>query len=330
MRRVFVSLALFVALIGVVLLIGSVGGPAPRAARPSVPDPGPEQAEEASAKPARDGDRARVVVRPPLADPGAPVPLAELRDDPNRIPGAPVVLRGVVLRAGEPAPGVAVRACRAIPAEMTKYERAAWSAARPFEPDPASFAAAKTAGSGRFVLRFARRSRVVVELVQDGEACERKLVYLPLAGDPEPVRFELERGRALSGRVVRASGEPVAGTRVVLVYGGGHRFAAVTRFREFLPRMDMGTAARGRLSARTDGRGAFSFEGVPTGVADVLVAGERRRAKPGPSISSSAAGRRSRAACSTGLDARSATLRSGWTRREPRAPTTPCARGAGR
>ncbi len=277
MRRVTTGLVLCSVLLGFVLLLSSARVPALRTARDVAAGPARRQPNAAS-KPHAPGRRADVILRllvPALAE---DVPVARLQDDPNRIPGPPLELRGTVLRGGEPAAGVAVRACRANPGEVPLVwtdNSDHWQETSA-GPDPAAFAKTTTDGRGRFVLRIDRRSRVIVELIRAGAAQSRKLLYLPVAGDPPAVVFHLEQGHVVEGRVVGQSGRAVAGGLVKLVWPGGHRFAIMFRIRSVLSLDYAGTAAPGSRRTLTDTTGAFRFEDVPSGMVELSVNGERR------------------------------------------------------
>ena len=274
MRRVGGLLLVFGLLVAVLVALLGLGVPRARTARPHVATE--SQQPDVTSPTTLSGRRAANVRRRPIAT--GVVTLAELQDDPNRISGA-VTLRGVVTRAGKPVPTAAVRICRDYPAEVPLVvvggEENGWRE-WPERPDPLPFAETRTNDRGEFSIRFARRSRVVVELYATGSALDRRLLYLPLEDDLDPVRFELEPGHVVTGRVVRPSGDPVAGADVALVCPGGYRFARMTRITDVLVNWGgHGTAAHAVVRTRTDEHGVFRFADAPSGVAEVIAAGVR-------------------------------------------------------
>jgi len=139
-------------------------------------------------------------------------PSAEAEDDdPNRIDGPELVVRGIVTRHGRPVPGATVMLRRSLPADPRL--QASWR-------DPARedtfppIVEAETGDDGRFLLRAPRRSRVTVTARAEGSAPASKRLFVPLRDDPAEVELELTEGFELRGIVVDAKGEPLSGARV--------------------------------------------------------------------------------------------------------------------
>lgn len=135
-------------------------------------------------------------------------------DDPNRVPGPDLLIRGRVLRGEAPVEGAEVTLGRAFPAIGAQEH--AWRS-RYAEDDPAPpFAATTTDAEGRFAVRIPRRRSLVIETRAKGCAADRLLLFAPGVGDPEEVLIRLLDGNLLRFRVVAPDGTPVPGAAGLL------------------------------------------------------------------------------------------------------------------
>jgi len=249
-----------IALAGLLALVALVAWPrgdaperhaAPRTAAP------PVAPTVTDAKPPVPGARITLLDFPA----GEPVPAAELHDDPNRIPGPPLVVRGTVRRSGSPVAGAVVRLCRAFPERRPYGEH---------EPLGATLAEATTDAGGAFRLETARRSRLVVEARHPGSALRRVLLYGPLRGQPDPITIDLRAGRRLAIHVLRPDGAPVSGVPVTLLCGDG-RIAPIWDTARWA--YEAGHLPRIALATRTDSGGRAAFEDLEAGLVELVVAG---------------------------------------------------------
>jgi len=164
-------------------------------------------------------------------------------DDPNRVPGADLVLRGVVVRDNAGVLGATVLAMRAF--TSTEYSAPRW-AMQAFEMPPPPIATALSEEGGRFELRIARRSRVILRAAKKGSGAASLFLLMPPLGDPQDVTLRLRPGGKVEGIVVDEKAAPVKDADVAL-----------------------GTQDRARpmveVSARTDEEGRFVLEDVPEG-----------------------------------------------------------------
>lgn len=182
--------------------------------------PGERVHVEASAPPSRD-------VVPPSAS-----LVASDQDtlDPNRIEGAPLVIRGHVVHAGMPQGNARVRVYRA-------YDRPE----SPVAELTAPLAEGVTDASGAFEVEVSRRLRVSVRADVYGMAPTTVLVHAPVAGDPLPAEISVHAPEPTGGRVVRHDGTPLAGATVTARQGWGWvvrsvHVATTTRSGEFVVR----------------------------------------------------------------------------------------------
>ncbi|MGQ0614210.1 MAG: carboxypeptidase regulatory-like domain-containing protein [Planctomycetaceae bacterium] len=147
------------------------------------------------------------------ATPGAAsAPLDVADEDPNRIDGPDVTIRGVVLFEGVPVEACALRVHRAQATGTNVF----WPQ-RTKEEEENSLPPIARAGSdavGRFTLVVKRRSSLTVEARKGGFGVARVLVHVPVEGDPGEVKIELARAQVLRGRVVDPADAPVAGASV--------------------------------------------------------------------------------------------------------------------
>ncbi len=145
--------------------------------------------------------------------PSAPSALLDLADqDPNRIEGPDVTIRGVVLHDGVPVEACELRVHRALAAGTNAF----WPQ-RTKEEEESFLPPVARAGSdalGRFTLVVKRRSALVVEARKAGFGVARAYVLVPAEGDPGEATIELTRALVLRGRVVDPAGAPVAGASV--------------------------------------------------------------------------------------------------------------------
>lgn len=160
-------------------------------------------------------------------------------DDPNRIPGPDVTVRGVVLRGGKPAKGALAALFRAQPRDRPVAYRS--SIGKSIE-----IANAKCDDRGRFAITVARRTEVMVFATASGAAFAWKRLFLPREGDPPEITLELGTGYGVTGRVVDEEKKPVEGVTVTLDY---------SRWR----------ATGLRMETSTDEDGVFRFDGLRAG-----------------------------------------------------------------
>ncbi|MHC4850218.1 MAG: carboxypeptidase regulatory-like domain-containing protein, partial [Planctomycetota bacterium] len=135
-----------------------------------------------------------------------------LDDDPNRIDGPELVVRGIVLRLGKPAPGAKVMLRRARPADPSK--RLGWLDPRRQTASPPPITETETDDEGRFTLRAPRRSQVTVTAVAEDTGPASVRLFVPLKRDPGEVKLELPEGYSLCGVVVNATGAPLEGAKL--------------------------------------------------------------------------------------------------------------------
>jgi hypothetical protein len=173
----------------------------------------------------------------------APAGAAGRDDDPNRVPGADLVLRGRVVRDNAGVEGATVTARRALP--PSEHVAGRW-ALFSFETLPPPIATTTSGEGGCFELRIARRSRVILHAVRPGKGFGSLFLLMPATGDPPEVLLKLRPGSAIEGIVVNEAAEPVAGASVALGPQDWSRPVV-------------------EVSAQTDEAGRFAFEDVPDG-----------------------------------------------------------------
>jgi len=165
-------------------------------------------------------------------------------DDPNRIPGPDVTIRGKVLRADAPVVGADVALYRARPRGVLASRR---------NQDPLTeIARTRTEDGGRFALTIPRRSVVLVYAHQKGAAWAWMRLLLPPAGDPEEITIELGNGHELNVRVKAPDGTAVVGAALKITAGS-------SRTRRF------------EIEKETDAEGRAVFEDLPAGWASTTV-----------------------------------------------------------
>ncbi|MFQ5844357.1 MAG: carboxypeptidase regulatory-like domain-containing protein, partial [Planctomycetota bacterium] len=187
-------------------------------------------------------------------DAAAAGPLDVGDQDPNRIDGPPVSVRGIVLRDDRPVTGAAVTIHRSHPTNRPAYW---WWRRRSDDAPRPPIARTKTDPRGRFSLRFARRTRFTLDVHATGSGQVRTLVRGPPEGDPGEVTIRLESGFTLRGKVSTVDGKPVAGAAV---RGSVAASAASTPV--------------GRRDTVTDDRGEFALDDLPEGGVSVTVTAE--------------------------------------------------------
>lgn len=164
-------------------------------------------------------------------------------DDPNRVPGEDLVLRGQVVRDGAGVLGATVVAMRAFP--TGEWSTARW-AMQSFEMPPPPVATTLSDESGRFEVRIARRSRVIVRAAKAGSGSASLFLLMPATGDPPDVLLRLRPGGKVEGIVVDEKEAPVKGCDIAV--GTQDWTRPVTE-----------------VTARTDEEGRFVLEDVPEG-----------------------------------------------------------------
>jgi 5-hydroxyisourate hydrolase-like protein (transthyretin family) len=125
--------------------------------------------------------------------------------DPNRTPGPPVTITGIVLRDGAPAKDAEVALFR----QRSRLAPAAYRSDLNTKP-PTEITRAKCK-EGRFSFLIPRRTQVMVFADAPGCAFAFKLLTLPVEGDPAELTIELGDGHALAGKVIDEEKKPVAG-----------------------------------------------------------------------------------------------------------------------
>ena len=108
-----------------------------------------------------------------------------LDDDPNRIDGPELVVRGIVLPLGKPASGAKVMLRRARPTDPSK--RLGWLDPRRQTESPPPITETETDDEGRFILRAPRRSQVTVTAVAEDTGPASVRLFVPLKRDPGEV-----------------------------------------------------------------------------------------------------------------------------------------------
>jgi protocatechuate 3,4-dioxygenase beta subunit/5-hydroxyisourate hydrolase-like protein (transthyretin family) len=167
---------------------------------------------------------------------------AALDDDPNRVPGAELVLTGRVVRDGTGVEGATVAAIRA---GSTDNSGSRWMT-QAFDMPPPPVATTASGPGGRFELRIARRTRVILRAAKKGSGSGSLFLLMPPEGNPPEVTLRLRPGGTLEGLVVNEKGDPVEGADVALGTQDWQRSV-----------MEMAT--------RTDAEGRFVLDDVPDG-----------------------------------------------------------------
>ncbi len=139
-------------------------------------------------------------------------------DDPNRVAGPDLKIRGIVMLNGKPAAGATVRLLRAHPLDGG-LRRGLADPRRGMVGFP-PLAETKADQEGRFELSTGRRRRLIVGAFAAGTGVTRIELRAPATGDPTEVRIELTAGFGVVGIVVDENGEPVEGVELVSSSGG--------------------------------------------------------------------------------------------------------------
>ena len=134
-------------------------------------------------------------------------------NDPNRVAGPDLKIRGIVMLSGKPAPGATVRLLRAHPLDGG-LRRGSTDPLRSTEHFP-PLAELEADHDGRFKLSTGRRRRLIVGAFAEGTGVTRVELRAPAKGDPAEVRIELTAGFGVAGIVVDENGEPVEGAELV-------------------------------------------------------------------------------------------------------------------
>ncbi|MDH3592950.1 MAG: carboxypeptidase regulatory-like domain-containing protein, partial [Planctomycetota bacterium] len=143
-------------------------------------------------------------------DDGAVVDEAHMRDDdPNRIDGPRLLIRGRVLAKDEAVAGARVEILRAPPAHLSLTYL--WQ--RRTEDTPV-IAYTKSTDGGHFQAGIARRTVVVIRASAPGHAPATLRVLVPKEGDIEDVTLRLGESGTVRGVVVSKSDEPIPNATV--------------------------------------------------------------------------------------------------------------------
>ncbi|MHC4136978.1 MAG: carboxypeptidase regulatory-like domain-containing protein [Planctomycetota bacterium] len=241
MKRAAVALILALCLVGVAfLLMETTGKRVTHRDAAGTSGPGPGGASRGGDHGAGDesaGDRAG----------GDAGPAAD--DDPNRMPGPPVTIRGRVVRDGQGVAGAVVTGQRARPWFQAWEYR--WARREP-EPVRPPIAKTETAAGGTFGLQIARRRSVLLWAMHPGSAPTSLTLFLPETGDPDEVTLRLKESTTLFGIVLNEESQPVADAAV--------RLATASYW-----------AATLTLDTKTEPDGRFVFADLPDGGVSVLV-----------------------------------------------------------
>ncbi|MHC4974844.1 MAG: carboxypeptidase regulatory-like domain-containing protein [Planctomycetota bacterium] len=199
----------------------------------------------------RDGDRGGAEDGTAGDDAGGDAdPAAD--DDPNRIPGPPVTIRGRVVRDGQGVAGARVIARRARPWFQSWSYRWAQRQADSIRPP---IAETEAVADGAFELEIARRRSVVLWAMHPGSAPASLTLFLPVTGDPDEVTIRLKEGSTLFGIVLNEESQPVADAAVKMTTSG------------YWSGMLM-------LDTKTEPDGRFVFAALPDGSVSVAVEAE--------------------------------------------------------
>jgi len=137
-------------------------------------------------------------------------------DDPNRVEGDPVTIRGTVMRHDKPVQGAEVALMRA---HSRRRPGGYGNELRNLHREPKEIAKAKkTESDGRFEFTIPRRTALVVLADAPSAAFAWKLLKLPPEGDPDEIVLELGTGHVLSGKVIDENKKPVGGVTIEMVY----------------------------------------------------------------------------------------------------------------
>ncbi|MHC4930816.1 MAG: carboxypeptidase regulatory-like domain-containing protein [Planctomycetota bacterium] len=155
-------------------------------------------------------------------------------DDPNRISGPPVTIRGIVLKEEAPARDASVALFRSRPRNRPPISSSFWSMT---QTAPVEIVRARCDDDGRFAFTLPRRSALMVFASAPGAAFAWMALLLPKEGDPEEIVLRLGEGASLSGVVVDADRVPVSGVPVTVTQSDNRR----TRYTESTSTSELGT-----------------------------------------------------------------------------------------
>ena len=178
-------------------------------------------------------------------------------NDPNRIPGPDVTVKGVVLYDGKPVAGAKVQLIRAWPANPDLAPH--WLDPRRTSAAPAPIAETEADENGRFTLAGSRRSRVAVRAWGENTSVATASLLVPAKGDPNEVTLRVGPAFEITGIVVDEEGKPVAGAKLTSSSSSWQNYP-------FLQHAESG--ADGRFGFAQLGRGSHTLvvekEGYPT------------------------------------------------------------------
>ncbi|MHC4955216.1 MAG: carboxypeptidase regulatory-like domain-containing protein [Planctomycetota bacterium] len=245
MKRVALILGLAVGLVAVVMLLLSMGDDDPSRQRLEVAvdadGDSPTTESESDQSVGADGEKSGTA----------------RDDDPNRIDGPEVVVRGVVLLGGKPVAGAKVQLRRSQPSDPAL--RLPWNDPRSKTESPAPLAETEADEDGRFLMRAARRTHITVGAYHDGTGYAEARLFVPKEGDPGEVTINLHEGYAITGIVIDEKGEPAEGVKLTCASGGYQSYP-------FLQTAE--TGADGKFGFGTLGRSGHTLtiekEGYPT------------------------------------------------------------------
>ncbi len=145
-------------------------------------------------------------------------------DDPNRIDGPTVTVRGIV-KFGDA--GVANATVYLLPDRpWFRQSTPSWNRTLIETKQPIS-AVVETGADGSFELKTARRVRFVIHAQAKGHGFARKSILVPDEGDPQSVTVVLPDAETLHGIVVSADDKPVARATVTIAAGGWSQHSPV-------------------------------------------------------------------------------------------------------
>ncbi|MHC4224791.1 MAG: carboxypeptidase regulatory-like domain-containing protein, partial [Planctomycetota bacterium] len=170
-------------------------------------------------------------------------------DDPNRISGPPVTIRGIVLKGETSAKDATVALFRSRPRNRPRISSSFWSMT---QHPPIEIVRARCDDEGRFAFTVPRRSALMVFASAPGAAFAWMTLLLPREGDPGEITLRLGEGASLSGLVVDADRVPVGGVQVTVTQSDNRR----TRYAE---------------STSTSELGTFRFDGLAPGNYFVMI-----------------------------------------------------------
>jgi len=201
MKRVAILLVLAVGLVGVAALLLSMAGD----------DPARDRREASIGRDARSSGEGSGEPKLAADSDGAPGDVA-VDDDPNRIDGPAVTVRGIVLLDGTPVPHATVQLMRATPGDQSL--QLSWADPRRRRLAPAPITEGKTDEDGRFTLSGARRTKLHVRAYGENTGVGSARLVIPKEGDPAEVIVRVGHAHEIVGVVVNEKNEPVGGVKL--------------------------------------------------------------------------------------------------------------------